>query len=433
MGFWIIETEEQFQDLISQNYEEVFVEIIPLNNSVHPILNDVSLLYFKPLKHEKAFILCLNHSETLSLNKTVIYSYLQQIPKIWVRDKKNALYYFPFKNNFLDVNFIIPTLYVPVETLAHKFIQSNNPNLKEINKIIPIVKHYEFCEKIYKDINIYFDKILPKHFNFYNNKATLAFFGIEKNGLNINKEIFDEHYKYNNEFYSIDNNKIYTHYNLYTTTRRPSNSFNGINFAALNKDSGARTSFVSSNFLVEFDISAYHPTLIAKLIKYNFLNKDIHEEFASMYGVSYEESKNLTFKQLYGGIFKQYEHLEFFKKTKQYIDNKWEKFNNVGEVIVPISNYCFEKNKLENMNPQKLFNYFLQNVESAMNVYILIEIHKLLIGKQSKIILYTYDSFTFNISLGEESLVKKINQIFNKFNLKVKIKYGKNYNNMKKI
>ena len=36
---------------------------------------------------------------------------------------------------------------------------------------------------------------------------------------------------------------------------------------------------------------------------------------AEVYKVDYEKSKELTFKQLYGGVFKEYENLEFFKKT----------------------------------------------------------------------------------------------------------------------
>ena len=82
----------------------------------------------------------------------------------------------------------------------------------------------------------------------------------------------------------------------------------------------------------------------------------------------------------------------------------WEAFNNSGEVIVPVSGYCFEKSKLENMNPQKLFNYMLQNIESALNTKILMDIHKLLRGKKTQIVLYTYDSFLFDIANDEENI-----------------------------
>jgi hypothetical protein len=214
---------------------------------------------------------------------------------------------------------------------------------------------------------------------------------------------------------------------LATTTRRPSNSFNGVNFAAINKENGARRSYISSHGFMELDISAYHPHLASRMVAFDFGTTDVHQTFADLYGTSYKEAKELTFKQLYGGVFKEYEHLEFFQQVKKFIDNNWNEFNNSGQVIVPISGYYFEKDKLENMNPQKLFNYMLQNVESAMNSCILMDIHKLLRGRKTKIVLYTYDSFLFELGEGEENIENEIKQIFNKYRLQTKTSYGKTY------
>jgi hypothetical protein len=77
------------------------------------------------------------------------------------------------------------------------------------------------------------------------------------------------------------------------------------------------------------------------------------------------------------------------------------------------------------MNPQKLFNYILQNVESAVNTYILTDIHKLLRGKQTKIVLYTYDSFLFDV--GDEGIENELGEIFKKYKLQTKTKYGSTY------
>ena len=109
--------------------------------------------------------------------------------------------------------------------------------------------------------------------------------------------------------------------------------------------------------------------------------------------------------------FTQKKIVEDQKPLKQFIDNNWNEFNNTGQVTVPISGYVFEKDKLENMNPQKLFNYMLQNLESAMNVCILMDIHKLLRGRKTKIVLYTYDSFLFELGEGDENIEKEIKQI----------------------
>lgn len=423
--FWLIEKDSQIEYLINKKYEEVFVEVISYNDNLHPILNDVSLIYYKPLKSNKGFMLCIDHSESLNADKTLIDTLLTQTSRIWVRDKKKTLYYLPIKNLY-DVN-LIDTPYEPALTPTHIYFQNKYPEYKKINKLIPISKHYELCENIYNNVKYNFDKELPSYFEFYNNKATLAFFGIEKNGITINENIFYEHFKPNQSFYSIQDSKIYTNYNLYTTTRRPSNAFNGINFAALNKENGSRKSFIPQNHrFVEIDISAYHPHLAANLVGYDFGDQDVHQVFADMYGVSYDESKNLTFKQLYGGVFREYENLEYFQLIKQYINNIWEEFNNSGKVITPISGYCFEKSKLDNMNPQKLFNYILQNYESSNNVHILMDIHKLLKGKNTKLILYTYDSVLIDYD-DEEKLFNSIKNIFKKHNLKIKVKNGTNY------
>jgi hypothetical protein len=78
------------------------------------------------------------------------------------------------------------------------------------------------------------------------------------------------------------------------------------------------------------------------------------------------------------------------------------------------------------MNPQKLFNYVLQNLETATNVCILMDIHKLLKGKKTKIVLYTYDSFLFDYA-ADENLMEDIKNIFDKRKLKIKVKNGRSY------
>ena len=370
-------------------------------------------------------MLCVDHSETSSLNKTTINGILQSIERVWVRDKKQALYYFPIKS-LCDLSQLTPP-YIQDSPKVFNHFYSKYPDYPKVNKLIPVTKHYEKCEHIYKHVRSVLPQELPAWFDFYNNKVVLAFFGIEKNGIKIDKDKFDKHYEPNHEIYSIQGDRIYTCYNLATTTRRPSNSFNGINFAALNKDNGSRGSFISNGKYVEYDISAYHPTIVGRLLAYDFGVSDVHQAFADLYQTSYQEAKEITFKQLYGGVFKEYEHLEFFQKVKNFVAINWEAFNNSGEVIVPVSGYCFEKSKLENMNPQKLFNYMLQNIESALNTKILMDIHKLLRGKKTQIVLYTYDSFLFDIANDEENIKEEINKVFEKYKLVTKIKEGYNY------
>ena len=220
--------------------------------------------------------------------------------------------------------------------------------------------------------------------------------------------------------------------NLNTLTTRPSNTFNNINFSALHKFNGERKFIIPRNdSFIEMDISAYHPTLLANLLDYTFDSFDIHGSFATMYNVDYAKAKEITFKQLYGGVWKEYQGLKFFQKVIAYTDDLWETFNYGGHIKCPISDYKFYNNELENMNPQKLLNYVLQNLETATNVNILYEIFKVLRGKNTKLVLYVYDSFLFDYDKNEPDVILKILGIFNKYKLQVKTKKGKNYNDIK--
>jgi hypothetical protein len=131
---------------------------------------------------------------------------------------------------------------------------------------------------------------------------------------------------------------------------------------------------------------------------------------------------------LYGGIFPQYKNLEFFQLTQTYTDDLWNKFNNDGKITAPISEHCFYKEKLPDMNPPKLLNYLLQALETANNVNILWDIFKVLRGKSTKLILYTFDSFLLDFQEGEEEVLIEIRKIFKKYKLNIKEKEGYDYN-----
>jgi hypothetical protein len=146
-----------------------------------------------------------------------------------------------------------------------------------------------------------------------------------------------------------------------------------------------------------------------------------------MYGVEYDKAKEITFKQLYGGIWEQYRHLPFFKKVIAYTDDLWDTFQYGGYITCPISGHEFHKNKLEDMNPQKLLNYILQNLETANNVNILWDVFKLLRGKNTKLVLYTYDAFLFDYDKNEKDTMKQILKVFENNKLQIKAKHGNSY------
>ena len=416
--YWLIETEEQLLELSKFGYEEAFVEIIPYSNKIHPVENGVCAIYIRPLNSTKGFITSIDHSEALSLSIDEVKHIINKFKCVYVRDKKEFLHYFILKELY-DITLTSPP-YIQELTQTHNFFTSKYPNKKDVNRIIPIVKHYEYCEKTFEDLK---DRINEPINEFNNTKTSVVFNALEQSGLRIDRETFQSH------FHDHDGEYVYTQYNFKTLTGRPSNKFKGVNYAALNKENGSRKSFIPRNdFLFEVDISAYHPTLLAKLINYDFGEEDIHAAFAKMYGVDYKKAKELTFKQMYGGVFDQYKSLEFFEKMKVYTDDLWAQYQNEGKIECPISKHIYRKEELEDMKPQKLLNYVLQNLETSMNVCILWEIFKILKGRNTKLILYTFDSFTFDVDKTEKKVIEEILEHFKNKKLQVKYSYGDTYN-----
>ena len=418
--YWLIEEQEQLEVLLNSGYKEAFIEIIPFNNNIHPAQNNVSLVYIRPLLASKGYMLCIYHSEALNSVNTHVNTILQKFDKLYCRDKKEVLHYFPLKALY-DIN-PPPTTYIPPTTPTHDLYYRQHSDNPELNLIIPIVKHYEVCEMIFRDLKANINIEKTKYYEFFNNKVSVVFNAIERNGIRVHNETFSGY------FHEIDSEYTHTQYNLRTTTTRPSNKFKNVNYAALNKENGCRKSFIPRNSkFVEIDISAYHPSLAANLIDYNFTTSDIHSHFAALYKVDYKKAKELTFKQLYGGVFKNYKHLEFFQKIEKYVGDNWSKFESEGYIECPVSGYIYKKEKLDNMNPQKLFNYVLQNLETSTNVLILWDMCRILRGYKTKLVLYTYDSFLFDYDEEEVELLEKIRNVFEKYKLNIKEIEGYDY------
>ena len=421
--FYIVETSEQLNEFFEIGYEKVFVEPILFNDNIHPALNHLSLLYIKPLNDSKGYILCLNHTEALKLHKTHITNLLASFKEIYVRNRKSFIYIFPLKN-LIDISFYIPE-YVEPTTPTHESFYQKYGNKENINTIIPLVKHYEKCELIFDKVKNYFKTDNAK----FNNKFTSVFFAIERNGIKINKKQFDKYFELDNEHFNIQDDTIYTQYNLYTTTGRPSNSFNSVNFAALAKDNGCRKSFIPKNDkFIEIDISAYHPTLAAQLVGYDFGDETPYEYFAREAGIEVSEAKILMFRQLYGGVYNEYKHIDFFQLIEEHVNKLWKEYTTNGYISCPISGHMLTKD-IKDINPQKLFNYTLQNLETSTNVCIVWDIIKLLKGKKTKIVLYTYDSILLDYD-DEDDIIEQIKEVFKKYNLRVKATKGLNYDKM---
>lgn len=415
--YWLIEDIKHIETICRIRHQEAYVDVIPCSHNLHPIENSVCAIYIRFKNDNKGYIIPINHSETINFELEEIEKVLNSIEKIYVRDRKEFLHYFHIKHCYQPQP--SPHTYIPQLTQAHTQLYNRYPEIQNLNTIVPIVKHYEVCEQNYANFS-------GLNQNPFYNKAALVFNQLEQAGIKVDQTKFEQYFdKEVNEF-------IYTQYNLNTLTTRPSNTFGGINFSALDKNNGERECFIPRNdIFIEMDISAYHPTLLANLLDYTFDSDDIHGSFAQMYGVDYAKAKEITFKQIYGGVWKEYQNLPFFRKVIAYTDSLWDDFQYGGSIECPISGYEFKRKELENMNPQKLLNYVLQNLETANNVCILYEIFKILRGKNTKLVLYVYDSFLFDVDKSEKDVLKEIAKVINEKNLQFKVKTGTNYANIK--
>ena len=109
-----------------------------------------SLVYIRPLKDKKGYILPLDHSEAMLLNNKYITKLISNYSTLYVWGKKEFLHYYIHKN-IKDLSLLSPE-YELETTKAHQILTQRNQDKLDINRIIPIVKHYEVCEKNYNNL-----------------------------------------------------------------------------------------------------------------------------------------------------------------------------------------------------------------------------------------------------------------------------------------
>ena len=427
--FWLVETPTQFEDFKFHIGREAFVVPLYRHPEIHPGIYNPLSLYIRNTdqNQDRGFLLNFSHSEALSIDIQEVKQLLSTLDKIYVVDKK-AFNYFFFSSNVFDVGLRSNVDIKPTPT--QQYFSQKYYTHPDLNTIIPIVKHFEYFENLYQE----YQPLIARHQpDPYIQDLSNVFWFIERNGLKVNSA-FERYFELERPFLNQYKEWVFTQYNLDTTTGRPSNAFNTMNFAALNKENGCRSVFIPRNdFLLEIDLTAYHPTLIAKLVGYKSKTGDIYEDFAAEFSMERSEAKTLVFRQLYGNIYDQYKDFEFFKLTKDFITKIWSEFMENGKITGFESGQVFSAKELDNMNPQKLFNYLIQNLETSSNVALLRDILYIINNRKTKLILYTYDAFLFDFSKEDKECLKQILNLFEEKELKVKIEHGPNYDSTRSI
>ena len=423
--FYIVEKEDQLPHL--PHFDKCFVHVITNNDNYHPAISDVSLIYVKPFD-DKGYIFCINHNESLGLKWQSIRKLLSE-KEVYALDAKYTKYFLSGNINDVTFNYIDKHGAKPDLSSCQPNIISNiytkYGDIKNVNTLIPISKHYEYCENIYDLLQNYMVKN-----NEYLYKLTTVFFKIEKEGIKLDKECFIRYYKdHNTPQFSVSKGKTYTHYNLYTLTGRPSNSFNSINYAALNKENGERTCFIPNNDVyLEFDFNGYHPRLLGTLTGYEFDKEtNVYAQIAEILQTEdISKVKETTFQNLYGGIRYELQQRPFFKNVHMFTDNLWDEIQYGGSITTP-SGKTFRLKDIDNPNPQKILNYLIQNFETSQNVEQLFNLFNDFRVLKSRIVLYTYDSILIDAVKSE---IPQIKEIISKFKYPTQVKIGNNSNEL---
>lgn len=444
--YYIIETQEQLEKFRQYDLSECIVDIVPYNDQYHPVLSSISLVYLRPFRSKSGFILALDHSETFKVLYNDVKDLIQDsIGKLYAVDYKRLKYYFNRRKN----TYCLKTAYYLKEgkglsesdydTTAHRFFHQRYGDLENINRLIPISKHYEKLENLSSVLKKYVKGVEERYYSIYGNTAVSVFFAIENKGLKLSLGGSNNYYSFKTPAASLRQDTVYTQYNIYTATARPSNSFNGINFSALSKENDARKYIQPKNdYLVEFDYSSYHLRILCKIINYTFEDTDIHRHIGKYYyekdiltEEEYQESKRLTFRLLYtDNDIEEVKNIEFFSKVKELKETLWKKYKKDGYI-----NSFYSGRPIKNIDSKtQILPYILQSYETERNIEVMQKILYYLKDKTTKLVLYCYDSFLFDFSKKDGSTVLgAINEILEEDYYKTSCKYGKNYKELETI
>jgi hypothetical protein len=390
-----VENETSIKEFVSE-YEVKSSIIFPIfqNRIEHPIKN--RLLGVIVFVGKTTYVLMEIHNDVLPISLSVLEN---SITTKWVFDTKWFLHRVNLINTkSVDVSYHLSELKTYDYTSLYHSLTQFYKTQNDLS-FIPITKIVEKVSDFVKD-NLRYVNDGASGFDKYNDLVLPTFNSIEKNGIPT---------KFGKE---------YSLYNNFTITGRPTNNFGGVNYSALNKSDGSRDHIVSElGEFYQYDYDGYHIRLIGKLIGEDIPTTSAHEWLGKQYfgkdeltEEDYQVSKAITFRQLYGGIDTHNLSIPFYDKTNQFIKTLYNDFLVKGYIQTRFGKRIpFQR--IENHNPQKVFNYYLQALETETNVMILNRINQLLDGKNTKMVLYVYDSFLFDVDESETSLLPQIESI----------------------
>jgi hypothetical protein len=401
--------------------ETAYVYPVAVDAFLHPVQNKLSSLHFR-FEDGTFYTVSVNHPDAPNFEIDLSNAYkLVTLHQKELRHLTNAVNVIDLATMLHLNNEVIP-IYREFYTMGIHQIK-NQFKFKNLHYSIPLTSWVEtaeaflqHCEHLYK---AYDSMERNPAFQFINQITIPTLTSIEKSGL-----------------YTTDNNFVYSDYNIYTSTGRPSNAFGGINFAALNKNDGSREKFVSrfgeNGILVQFDYEAFHLRLAGKLIGYELPSTSLHSYLAQQYyGVDevteeqYDESKARTFALMYGQS-DDTGGVEFFQKIKEYSSKLWDEYRQNGFVLSGTG----RRVTLVDASKNKVFNYMMQLTETEEAINRVHDVCNFLGMRESRVILYTYDAILLDVHNDELDSMENVANILSAGGFPVRQYRGHNYNEL---
>ena len=387
------------------------------NDNFHPTESEVIGLYLYFMDGTTKNI-NFTHPDSLSSNYSLADIRLH--PNSLVLNKKAMLYY-GFDEG-IDLNSYLH-YYIHDHVDIHEFYTNVMENFysryytsKKLSKIIPLSKLIEFAENIILYVLSYYkpEEISQECIN-YCNDFTNTFKFIESNEIPFGDGMKKQNYMW------------------YTATSRPSNSWNNFNFSALNKNDGTRNK-IHSRFengkIVQFDYDAFHIKLLAKILDYKF-TKHPYDEIKEELGldIPYDEVKSRVFQNIYGTITDQFLQHPFFQRVQAMIDELYQEYVEKGYT----ESYFYHKRfrEIEDPTPNKVFNYFLQSLETEYNVRKLKTVLPMLQDQRTVLCMYLYDAFVFDVPPDEIEFIPHLKRSFETDEMTTKCSIGSDFGSIK--
>ena len=409
-----VEDKFDFEDFLREyrkGSNKIYVRLS--DDEKHSMNNRISFIYI--LSENNEYVINVNNGDGLGIKVEALSQLLDTKHRQLVFNLKSIQHLLPFKNAFdIDLGRFVGYGYHDIElgdTQLNQFYKSKFKNEPYLNDSIPIMKQLELIGQYVKKCSTTTitntDKFIID--------ATEAFNYIEHSGLKVD----GDYCLTLNPVHLTNDNIIYTEYNLMTSTLRPSNRHGGVNYAALKKDTGVRKAFVSrfdGGELISCDFEAYHPRLLMDIIYQTKLNSkiDIKEmkwitnfyscglDFYTWIGKQIgiddrNEVKTLIFQNLYGGIRTELLHIPYFKEIQNLTDLLYDTVVKNKCMFTHLYHIQFNEDRFEPITPAKVLNYYIQAYETERNIKKILKIKEKLEGKLTKLILYTYDAFVFDV------------------------------------